>query len=113
QKLNLRGMELHQEHFWPGDHPYSQSPLPPDQQPERRLQLIHMGLEPEHLLARLPETDYILYQADAAEPEVAEGYIAYFAERGFEPVTSFTVPAFGWVPARINGVLARKLEGEL
>lgn len=113
QKLNLRGMELHEEHFWPGDHPYRQNSLSPEEQPVRRLHLIHMGLEPAHLLSRLAETDYILYQLDAAEAALEAEYIAYFGARGFEPIESFTEPSFGWVPARINGVLARKLEGEL
>lgn len=113
QKLNLRGLELHQRHYWPGDNPYRLASLPPEEAPERKLRMIHMGKAPEHLLPRLGETDYIVYQADTGEREEAERYVAFFEARGFEAIESFEVPAYGWVPARIYGVLARKLEGEL
>ncbi|MCF6285943.1 MAG: glycosyltransferase family 39 protein, partial [Candidatus Hydrogenedentes bacterium] len=113
QKLGLRGMPLYEQHYWPGENPYRLASLTPEDMPERRVRLIHMGLEPEHLLSRLSETDYILYQVDAAHPETAKSYEAYFGERGFSPVTSFEVPSFGWVPKTINGVLARQVTGEL
>ena len=113
QKLNLRGMELYEQHVWPGDNPYLQMAPPETELPDRRLEMIHMGTKPEHLLPRLADTDYILYQVEAGQPAQADAYVAYFGARGFEPIESFTVPGFGWVPATINGVLARKLEGEL
>lgn len=113
QKLRLRGMPLYERHYWPGENPFRLASLGPEDIPERRFRLIHMGLEPEHLLSRLPDTDYILYQADAAESETVAEWLAFFGQRGFKPVASFESPAFGWVPKRINGVLAREITEEL
>ncbi|MBX3176903.1 MAG: glycosyltransferase family 39 protein [Candidatus Hydrogenedentes bacterium] len=113
QKLNLRGMELHERHFWPSDNPYRLPGMASEDAPQRRFRMIHMGVEPDHLLPRLGETDYILYQIDAALSETAAEYVRFFEARGFTLVEAFNVPAYGWVPETINGVLARKLEGEL
>jgi MFS family permease len=113
QKLGLRGMPLYEQHYWPGDNPYRLDSLSAESLPERHVRLIHMGLEPEHLLARLSDTDYILYQVDAAHPERVKAFEAFFEERGFAPVSSFEVPSYGWVPKTINGVLARQISGEL
>jgi len=113
QKLGLRGMPLYEQHYWPGENPYRLDSLTDADMPERRLRLIHMGLEPEHLLAQLPETDYILYQVDAAHAARVAEYEAYFAARGFESIAQFEVPSFGWVPRTLNGVLAQTLSGEL
>lgn len=113
QKLNVRGLEFHERHFWPGENPYRLPGLKDEDLPKRRLSMIHMGMEPEHLLPRLSETDYIVYEAPAADPGRAEAYRAYFAARGFTEIESFDVPAFGWVPAVRYGVLARNLDGEL
>lgn len=113
QKLGLRGMPLYEQHYWPGENPYCLKSLTDTDMPERRLRLIHMGLEPAHLLAQLPETDYILYQVDAAHAARVAEYEAYFAAHGFEAIAQFEVPSFGWVPRTINGVLAKSLSGEL
>lgn len=113
QKLNVRGLEFHERHYWPGDNPYRLPSLAPDEIPERRLTMIHMGTEPEQLLPRLPDTDYIVYEAPAASPEIAAAYQAFFEARGYVSIESFEEPAYGWVPASRFGVLARKLEGEL
>jgi 4-amino-4-deoxy-L-arabinose transferase-like glycosyltransferase len=113
QKLNLRGMELHERHFWPGENPYRLASLGAEDSPDRTLQMIHMGTAPEHLLPKLGETDYIVYQSDASTPAVADGYEEYFGKRGFIPITRFDVAGYGWVPATTNGVLARQLDGEL
>jgi len=107
QKLRLRGMPLYERHYWPGENPYRLASLAPGDVPKRALTLIHMGLEPDHLLTLLPETDYILYEADAAQADQVAAWEAYFGERGFESIATFEVPAFGWVPRTINGVLAR------
>lgn len=113
QKLNVRGLEFHERHYWPGNNPYRLPSLRPEEIPERRLTMIHMGTEPEQLLPRLPETDYIVYEAPAASPDIATAYQAFFESRGFVTIESFEEPAFGWVHATRFGVLARKLEGEL
>lgn len=113
QKLNVRGLEFHERHYWPGENPYRLPDLAPEDTPERRLTMIHMGAEPDQLLPRLGETDYIVYEAPVAKPEVAAGYQAFFEARGFALIEQFDVPQFGWVPAARYGVLARKLEGEL
>jgi hypothetical protein len=113
QKLNARGLEFHERHYWPGDNPYRLPSLAPEDIPERRLTMIHMGTEPDQLLPRLGETDYIVFEAPAARPEIAAGYQAFFEARGYALIESFDEPEFGWVPAARYGVLARKLQGEL
>ena len=113
QKLNARGLEFHERHYWPGENPYRLPSLAPADIPERRLTMIHMGTEPDQLLPRLGETDYIVFEAPAAQPEIAAGYQAFFESRGFVLIESFDEPEFGWVPAARYGVLARKLQGEL
>lgn len=113
QKLNVRGLEFHERHYWPGDNPYRLPSLGSADIPERRLTMIHMGTEPEQLLPRLAETDYIVFEAPAASPETATAYQAYFEARGYALIDAFDVPEFGWVPAARYGVLARKLEGDL
>ncbi|MBL7647424.1 MAG: glycosyltransferase family 39 protein [Candidatus Hydrogenedentes bacterium] len=113
QKLNARGLEFYERHYWPGDNPYRLPSLAPADVPERRLTMIHMGTEPEQLLPRLGETDYIIFEAPAAKQEIATGYQAFFESRGYSLIESFDVPEFGWVPAARYGVLARKLQGDL
>ena len=113
QKLNVRGLEFHERHYWPGDNPYRLATLAPEDIPERQLTMIHMGTEPEHLLPRLGETDYVVYEAPMAQPEMAANYQTFFENRGFEQIETFDVPAFGPVAGSRYGILARKLVGEL
>jgi hypothetical protein len=113
QKLNVRGLEFHERHYWPGENPYRLPTLPAEEVPERRLTMIHMGTAPEHLLPLLADTEYIVYQAPMNPPETASAYVAFFEARGYTLLETFDEPAFGLLPAERYGVLARKLEGEL
>lgn len=114
----MRGMDLDQRHYWHGT-PYQRPDMPAEALPVRRLRSITMAAEPEGLAARLPEADYVVYSLPLAEAEKEAEWLAYLSERGFEPVESFElqgvghIPArfvierFGYVPARIYGLLSR------
>ncbi|MBI2433744.1 MAG: hypothetical protein HYV26_12830 [Candidatus Hydrogenedentes bacterium] len=125
QRLNFRGLELHQRHYWPSEagdagepprpNPFLRPDLPPEQIPKRRLRSVGMGAEPEHLIPRLGITDYIVYAIEPKQVQEAkeQQWLKFFEENGFVLFDRFEVPAFGRVPQRTFGLMMRKPEGEL
>lgn len=113
QRLNLRGFEFAERHFWPEPNPYHLDDIPWELVPKRRLRSIGMGMQPEELLSMLSSTDYIIYALERWRAAEEPAWIAFFEERGFQLIDHFTVERLGRMSARDYGVLARKPEGEL
>ena len=108
-KINVRGMEFEQRHYWPGSNPYRRSDLPPDRIPNRRLTSIGMAKSPQEADQLLPMAEYVVYAVDDADTTVEEDWLAQLKPAGFERVDRFEWAAFGYVPKRIFGIMARPL----
>lgn len=108
-KINVRGMEFEQRHYWPEPNPYRRRDLPPDRFPSRRLTSIGMGRTPQDVAQLLPMAEYVVYAVDRPDESVEQDWIAQLEQAGFSRVDRFEWGAFGYVPKRIFGVMARSL----
>ncbi len=107
-RMNMRGMDFDQEHYWPGS-PFLREDIGP---PGRKLRSIGLSQEgPEILENLLGRADYVVYFAPQKEPGAEQQYLDYFAQRGFVPIKRFAAGGFGQVEARFYGVLAHKDAG--
>ena len=112
-RLAVRGMEFEEKHFWPEPNPYRREDVPVEKIPRRKLRSTDYALEPEKLLRKLPNADYVVYAAAAATEQPTQKekrWLAFFGRRGFELVERFHWPRFGRVEARNFGVMARAVE---
>lgn len=109
----MRGMEFDERHFWRGT-PYLRPDLKGDPAlaPQRRLRNIMLAPKLSAVETRLPDADYVVYAIDATAKAKEASWVAYLEDNGFERIENFTIEAFGWVPTRSYGVMARK-EGAL
>jgi len=107
QRLNIRGMELDQRHYWPAPNPYLRKDLASGRIPARKLRNIAAGRFPPDLLPKLESTDYIIYALENARAAMEKEWVAYFERRVFSLLEQFELPAFGSMPARHYGVLGR------
>lgn len=111
-RLRMRGMEFEERHFWPEPNPFFRSGLPEELAPRRRLRCIGMGMQPEHLMTKLPNADYVVYAVDARQVAEEAQWVKFFEERDFQLVERFYQTRFGMVPERYYGLLARQSRGE-
>ena len=110
-RLNMRGMEFDEQHFWPEPNPYLRKDIPPDLMPIRRLRSIDMGQNVWELLTKLPNADYVVYAARSEIGEEEEEEATWQRElqrRNFELVAHFHQAGFGEVEPRNYGVMARR-----
>jgi hypothetical protein len=111
-RLRIRGMEFEERHFWPDPNPFLRSDLPEELAPRRRLRCIGMGMQPQHLMTKLPNADYVVYDVEAHQTAEEKRWLAFFEERDFQLVERFHQERFGMVAARYYGLLARQSRGE-
>ncbi len=107
-QVNVRGMDFDEKHFWPAPNPYLRKDLPPERIPPRRLHTIGKGKNPQAVTAKLPNADYVVYGVDGAVEDTENAWRGFFEQRGFQLTERFDMPAFGVVPKRTYGVMARK-----
>jgi len=116
-RLNKRGMEFEEKHYWPLPNPYRRPRIRPEDLPRRRLHCIGgFGSAPRTLLSQLRNADYVVYGDEATDDQPSpreEEWLSFFRARGFEPIERLHVERSGPVPARNYGVLARVMEGDL
>jgi hypothetical protein len=105
----MRGMEFDERHFWRGS-PYQRRDLPTDSLPERRLRSTLMAESVQDMAPKLPDADYVVYALFPHETEREARWASVLEDRGFERIERFTIDAFGLVPARTYGVMARREE---
>lgn len=111
QKLNSRGMEFDEKHYWP-DSPFFRKDLPQELVPQRKLRFYGGGYEPEHLLARLDSTDYIVYTVNVGHEDKELKWQKFFMDRGYKLIGRKRMERFGAMAARYHGVLAYEKVGE-
>jgi len=107
-RLNVRGMEFDEKHYWPAPNPFLRKDLPPGQIPRRKFRSIGLASTPERLMSKLPNADYIVYAVDGADPEVERQWQSYFENRRFKVIKTFQEDAYGRVPERRFGVMSRR-----
>ena len=109
-KLNVRGMELYERHYWPLPNPFLGKGLNPDALPRRKLHGLILVHSPDECGALLPAADYVIYEVDFQDVQKEVEWTRYFQERGFDAILRFEQDGFGKVPPRTYGVLAKTLE---
>jgi hypothetical protein len=111
-RVGLRGMEFEEKHYWPEPNPFGDKTL--EYKPSRKLRSIAYGEEPGKILPSLIEqADYVVYAANADQPEQEHAWQEFFSQRGFNVLEQFTYDGFGGVPTRNYALLARKQLGAM
>ncbi len=110
-RLNIRGMVLDEEHYWPDGairNPFRRLDIPPELAPYRNLKSYGWGEDLDAILPALCMVDYVAYTTEGIAPEKEREWQATLASHGFELIERFHEARFGMTPARWFGLMARK-----
>lgn len=110
-RLNIRGMALDEQHFWPDEsrpNPFLRNDIPPELMPYRYLRQFGWSLEIEPILSVLNTVDYVAYTTEDITPQKEQEWLQALDNRGFQLLERFEEPRFGMVPARHFGLLVRR-----
>lgn len=110
-RLNIRGMEFEQEHYWPGGsasildkQEFNRDVTPP----KRKFRSVGQGKTPEELLSSIDAAEYLVYAINKGNEDVEQQWLQKLAKYHFQLFERFQEKAFGEVPDRTYGILVRQ-----
>ncbi len=110
-RLNIRGLLLEQEHYWPGS-PYQRKDINPRYMPKRKFRNIGQYWKPEDLIPRIDAADYIVYAIDSMKPEQEREWLEKLDRYGFQQFERFQEKRLGVAKDQTYGVLVRRAVSE-
>lgn len=110
-RLNIRGLLLEEQHYWPDSakwkNPFRRTDLPAEEMPRRRFRHYGFGKKIEEVIDAMDISQYILYTTEGITGDTEQEWRRIFEEHGFEELIRFHQERYGRVPARYIGVYAR------
>ncbi len=108
-RVNLRGMEFDEQHYW-RDSPYRRKDIAPEDFPPRRFKVLAQVSTPQAGVGFLANADYVLYAIDSAFSAQEADWRKFLEMKGYELVDHWSAPRRGRVEARNYGVYGRKFK---
>ncbi len=110
-RVNLRGMEFDEQHYW-CDSPYRRKDIAPEDFPPRRFKVLAQVSTPQAGVGFLANADYVLYAINSAFSAQEAGWRKFLEMKGYELVDHWLAPRRGRVEARNYGVYGRKFKAK-
>lgn len=110
-RVQVRGMEFDEKHYWPPPNPYLRRDLREEDIPRRRFRSVAMGETPMQLYGELGKADFVVYYIEESRVNEEPQWQNFLTQQCFKLVDRFYDPRFGSVPARYFAVFARDFTG--
>ncbi len=110
-RLNIRGMILDEQHYWPDladrPNPFRRNDIPAEYMPRRRFRHYGWSKKIDDIISALGTVQYVAYTTEWISEEEETQWLSILEAHGFELVDRFHEERYGRVPARYYGLVAR------